>query len=43
MTEILIDKKKYVLVPKQDYEALQKKQPKKQNQKNFSQLKMPVC
>jgi len=33
MTEILIDKKKYVLVPKQDYEALQKKQPKNKTRK----------
>ena len=25
MTEILIDKKKYILIPQKDYEALQKK------------------
>ena len=25
MTEILIDKKKYVLIPEKDYQALQKK------------------
>ena len=37
MTEIVIDKKKYVLIPEKDYQALQKKAAlKSKSEKTFS-------
>jgi hypothetical protein len=36
MTHLVIDKKKYVLLPEKEYQALQKKQPLKQNRPKFS-------
>ena len=35
MTEILIDKKKYVLIPEKDYQALQKKAALKSTQEKI--------
>lgn len=37
MTEIVIDKKKYVLIPEKDYQALQKRAAlKSKSEKNFT-------
>lgn len=37
MTEILIDKKKYILIPEKDYQALQKKAAlKSKTEKTFT-------
>jgi len=42
MTEIIIDKKKFILLPEKDYKVLQKQAALKRNPNKYSLLKMHV-